>query len=662
MIQYSSARPIAVQNTIATLPFGCLLANINNNGSPSPHSNQHHPDDHCGDENNSGSNNQCKTKKNKAPTKLNWNLQALLSCQEDSTDEVKLRLLEEVYNAVNYAIKNEIAGQQIKQRDISKFRDESSIKSFEYSGPLAPSLAPFRRFVRKYNYDMGHDGRFSVLGPFDEYIDTSQNDDGASVQPSVVFSMNDPLSFIRDALTYQGKRQNSRRNRANGKCDDDEVVIFAPGLHTFHERLERDCNQRVQNCRKRTSSERIKYYSQVLDGLPMAQIHAGTHLDQVSGGIIDVKLSWETVQTLQSFRLLRAHEETWEDKSQNLRDEDGIGAHAAKRILCSLGANDVDILKTVLSNVRVASSDLPRRETYGNDNGQLKKTMMKLIDLAVQSMLMSKTCKQRSSSSPNLVLMTYSTTSNVLTAALSEWKDIATSSMVTESCETYGAAHGQKFSKQEAERLLHNAVTVVTISALSKKFVDGPAYIHLSMHDDILTSSLGVSKERPEGGGKDAVYIQGISPYDRSPITDDSDGIYAYDAHNMDSCAVQYLSLVRRINGITSFRQLYNLAKKEMVFDIKPSLFAINYHSRTVGQLEMPPDIDDELLPSMIRATGGERWLWNPKLQLGEEGVDGDDSPLPSLSYADATLTNQLGYNIYDEIVEACCVGCSDIE
>lgn len=643
-------------------PHGCLLANLNNDGPPSSSSNQHHPDEQCGDNGNNGSSNQCKAKK-KTPLKLNWNLPALLSCQEDPKDQSKLVLLEDVYNAVNTAIKKNMANRQEEEQqqsgDSLPFQEGSTFKSFEYKGKLATSLAPYRRFVRNYNYDMGHDGRFTVLGSPDETDDTYLNDDGASIQPGVVFMMEDPLSFIRNTLTYQDKTQVSKRNSNNGKYKDDEVVIFANGLHTFHERSAMEGNQRGPKCRKRTSSERVKYYSQVLDGLPMAHIHAGTYLDQVGGGAIDIKLSWDTVRTLQSFGLLLVKED--DGRESRIKSPEGK-VFTARKIICSLSANDVDILRTVLSNARDASLDLPKRyvDDKENDNEQLKKTMMKLIDVAVQSVLNSK------KSSPSLVLMTYSTTSSILTAALSEWKDIATNSMSTSfnpnSSDVYDAAHRQIFSKQEVELLLHSAITVVTISALSKKFVDGPAYIHLSMHDDILTSSLGVSKDRPEGGGNDAVYIHGISPYERPPMKDDDSGIFAYDAHNMDSCAVQYLSLVRHINGITTFRQLYNLANKETIYDINPSLFAINYHSRKIGDLEMPPDIDEELLPSMIRATGGERWLWNPKLQLGEGGVDGFDSPLPSLSNADASLTNQLGYNIYDEIVKACYVGSTDME
>jgi hypothetical protein len=180
------------------------------------------------------------------------------------------------------------------------------------------------------------------------------------------------------------------------------------------------------------------------------------------------------------------------------------------------------------------------------------------------------------------------------------------------------------------------------------------------MNDDPLANSLGITKVKPEGGGKDAVVMQALSPYlldddDENSSATKGDYIYKNDAHNIDSCVIQYLSLVKRINGVTSFREMYNVGIADAdskKLDISASLFAVDY--RSVGQLIIPPRIDCELIPAMIRATGGERWLWNPTFQLGEGGVEGFDSPLPSLEYAQAELENQLGYNSYDEIVENC--------
>jgi hypothetical protein len=179
------------------------------------------------------------------------------------------------------------------------------------------------------------------------------------------------------------------------------------------------------------------------------------------------------------------------------------------------------------------------------------------------------------------------------------------------------------------------------------------------MNDDPLVESLGITKSNPEGGGKDAIILQALSPYledeDETEASVKSSFIYTNDAHNIDACVIQYLSLVRRINGISSFREMYNVGIADAdskKLDISVSLFAVDF--RSVGQLIIPPRIDCELIPAMIRATGGERWLWNPTFQLGEGGIEGFDSPLPSLEYAQAELENQLGYNSYDEIVENC--------
>jgi hypothetical protein len=349
-----------------------------------------------------------------------------------------------------------------------------------------------------------------------------------------------------------------------------------------------------------------------------------------------------------------------------------------------LRARDLDIIHTVLS--RDGSVSLPRTvgdKYLGSDTKGLKDTLIRLIDIAVRSVREEKLSSSSGTSSPHLVLMTYSATSNVLVAALSEWKNRVTTPIEgshqhlsdNESTKAFcrdGVGVGvdensggdnlrrKVFSEQEAELLLHKALTVVTISSLSQGFVDGPAYIHVSMNDDSLASTLGVSKSNPEGGGKDAVIIQALSPYlyddeDENDTSSKSSCIYKNDAHNIDSCVMQFLSLVRRINGVTSFREMYNVGianSDEKKLDISASLFAVDI--RSVGQLIIPPRIDCELIPAMIRATGGERWLWNPEFQLGEGGVEGFYSPLPSLEYAQAELENQLGYNSYDEIVEKC--------
>ena len=631
---------------------------------------------------------------NEKKNNLIWNLPVLLS--QDTGTEAMLIPLMDVYNAAMAGNQSETscgASARLEAKPINPQKESSpplsrqwaqSIESLDYTGKLSPNLAPFRLFVRKYSQDMVHDGRFSIFGPDDEHNNGTDSDnkvdEGASLQPEVVFSMDDPLGYIRDFLSYRDEDQNSNRfcsiDSSRDNCCD-EVVVFCPGLHTIHERIEKGIRNdetgpsiQQKEIAQRTSMERVKYYSKVLDGLPMAQIHAGTYLDR---GDIDIKLTLDTIKALQSFDLLLEDQHNLQNKSNkaNIKEDiereminDGVAGTDSDGAVWCMRAKDLDIVRTVLSRANLAPFDLAERQSNDDDDTErLKRTMIKLIDTAVNNnkpviRRKPKPKKSSSSQSPHLVLITYSATSNILAAALAEWKHRATTAANVDDVKK----EGQKIlSEEKAELLLHQAVTVVTIGALCKGFVDGPAYIHISMHDDILASSLGVSKQSPDGGGKDAVYLHGISPYalfssgDETLSNRRSVDINANDAHNMDACAVQYLSLVRRINGIASFRDLYDIANKDphkTELDIKASLFPMNYN--TVGQLEMPPHLDDELLPSMIRATGGDRWLWNPKLglQLSDDGggVDGFDS-----RYAEAFLTNQLGYNVYDEIVKACC-------
>jgi len=561
------------------------------------------------------------------PITLNWNLLSLLS--RDPSTEPKLIALMDVYN---------VAVQQLQQRE-----------SLECLGDLPPNLAPFRRFCRKYSQDIGHDGRFTIFNScnrketndFEASYDLSVHDDGASLQANVVFSMNDPLKYIREVLSYDGQDQSNKSKKST------ETTVFVPGLHTMYEHK----NTRGHlGRRRRTSRERLKYYSRVLEDLPMAQIHAGSYYDQKD---VNIHISFDTLNSLQSFHLLAEGHEYQKALQKYIAggcDDDG-------KFQCRLRTKDLDIIRVVLSSANMAPFHIPSRDTENGDDDQLKKTLISLIDSAVRSNL-----KGNDSTGPseNLALIVYSATCQILSDALKEWKEQATNSYFRDSkyCESKDI-----FSEEQAENLLRKSLTIVTISGLCKEYIDGPAYIHVSMHDDILVSNLGAAEHNPEGGGKDAVYLHGLSPYappasstrENSFQNNSKYEIYDHDAHSMDACAIQYLSLIRRINGVSTFRQMYDFANDEgFMLDINSSLFAINYSSCKIGQLEMPRHLDDTLLPSMIRATGGERWLFNPNFQLGEDGVDGSESPLPSLDDAEAELTQQFGYDVYDEIVEAC--------
>ena len=121
-------------------------------------------------------------------------------------------------------------------------------------------------------------------------------------------------------------------------------------------------------------------------------------------------------------------------------------------------------------------------------------------------------------------------------------------------------------SQEQAEELLRQAVTVVTIGGLCPTVPDGPAYIYVSMYDDSLAVELGAA------ASPDAVELKALSPYYNSN-----------DIHNPQASAIQFLSLVLRTNGMQSFRQLYQAGSQPTPqLDISSKLFAINYHSNKV--------------------------------------------------------------------------------
>ena len=524
---------------------------------------------------------------------LEWNLASLLGIDAYNP---KLIPLMDVYNAAMETI--------IKRQDVWYSDNES--QGFE--GPLSPELAPFRRFVRAYDHDMGHDGRFTVFGD-----GGGRNETEASLQAGLVFSMENPLEFIRTTtLSYQGEQNDC------SAYDGSETVVFIPGLHTPHSRTDTI----------RSSGERVRYCSRVLNGLPMAQLHAGTFLDH---GDVAILLTEDTLKALRSFDLLldNHNDDNMFKEIGVLEDNEGT----TTKVPCRLRAKDLDIIRTLLSSATEAPFSMAGRNN-DYDSETLKESLMKLVDTAVCSFLQGGETSQR------LTVIAYSATCSILSAALSAWKRQATTMFRSTD------QMAPPLSEPEAESLLRKAVTVVTVGALCRNFCDGPAYIHVSMDDDVLVSMLGV-KNTVDGGGEDAVYLSTLSPYTTmlESSKENYNDCYTNDAHNMEACAVQYLSLVLKINGIQSFRELYNEANAEEQFpdDINPNLFAVKYGK--LGTLEMSPLLDADLLPSMIRATGGDKWLWDPQFQLGDDGVDGFDSPLPSVQMAEATLTEKFGYD-----------------
>jgi hypothetical protein len=282
------------------------------------------------------------------------------------------------------------------------------------------------------------------------------------------------------------------------------------------------------------------------------------------------------------------------------------------------------------NELSLSPNDNDHDDTTANN---IETTITKLLDAAVASL---RNDNNQTESQPNLVLLAYSTGSRQVVGALQTWLQ-------------------QNDHVQHPEVLLRRAVLVVTLGSVSScQFPNGPAYLHVAMNDDpFVSTALGVSTgtstssstdstssttRSKECGGVDAQYLCAYSPYYYAHHDDDNDndndnklpqnigGIEAplpKDAHNLRACLVQWLSIIMRINGARSFRFLYTVMAS--------------------GRLDNPYNLEEEVLPAMIRATGGHEWLWDPRLV----------HDLPSEDEARMVLELQFGYDAYEELEEA---------
>ena len=126
------------------------------------------------------------------------------------------------------------------------------------------------------------------------------------------------------------------------------------------------------------------------------------------------------------------------------------------------------------------------------------------------------------------------------------------------------------------------------------------------------------------------------------------------EAHNLCACLIQLLAILMRVNGTRVFRGLFDLASKTIESDISTDHFAVTSQNTF---MDVPPNLEDELLPAMIRATGGLSWLWTttPTMALGHDDDDASDHlSIPSEADAYAILEWQYGYDAYQEIVASC--------
>lgn len=481
-------------------------------------------------------------KKNEHVNELKWNISKLLQHNNIGSNAKLELLLIDVYQAALQSC------EIVSDQEPPKY--------------LPTHFASIRRFLRTSSIDLCHEGRFRI---FDECSDSSKT----SLPPNVLFSMDHPIRFIHQKLSY---RSDLTKN-VGMLCDSTETVVCC-------------------------DDQSLEFVSRVLDNMPFAQLHMGSFPD------CHVELDLGTIRSLESLGVLL---------------EGSLISETTTT--CKIRSEDLNAIRSILS--------------FSQHKSSIQQTLVKLIDVAVDSV------RKRllgTSNEPHLVLLAHSINASLVASALETWKQ-----------QKLG---NKSMKRQHIEDLLNQAVTVVTFSSVCKRFSDGPAYIHLSMYDDHLNRIHGVTDSNPDGGGRGAVYLHTWSPFEEGNVKATS--MKDHDAHNMNACSLQYLYLIMRINGITSFRDLYRAARyvdPRSILDINPSNFAIDYTKHKIGELVIPPTIDRDLLPSMIRATGGDRWLWNPMQQGGSDFED----LLPDSEEAKVYLEEFFGYSAYEEICEICC-------
>lgn len=490
---------------------------------------------------------------------------------------------------------------------------------------LPEQLAPFRRFFCTSAHAKDHQGCFQIFNR--NVNEASSKLLPPSLPSNVLFSMDKPFTFLRDSLSYQSKA--TREKNGGMMYDSQEALVWC----CFDSEID------------------LEYSSRVLDDMPFSRLHLGSALGRQQmprstdeahtdgNNCLVVELDLRMVETLQSMGICRhIASSTRGDNNSDLK------------VLCKLKSDDLDIIQSVLScNFLINESKSKKRQPQSDQSRLEQKTLIQMIDVAVESVRKDPLNRRKE---PHLVLMAHSISASVVASAISTWKQ--------------QQIQQQKQKVKRVEDLLNQALTVVTFGNVHRSFCDGPAYIHISMYDDPWTTALGsTSSTTPnapplnnaESGGLDAVYFNALSPYfeydqEKSlQSTTAVSSLKSHNAHNLNACTIQYLCLIMRINGIQSFRALYDEARfvdPIAILDINPKHFAVNCKH---GELVIPPKIDYELLPAMIQASGGDQWIW----KSGDGDHDEDESCLPDDIEARSHLEENFGYSVYEEIYATCC-------
>ena len=447
---------------------------------------------------------------------------------------------------------------------------------------LVDHLTHIRCFINTSSCARDHRGCFRIFDCEDNEDEQVQ----VSLSSNILLSMDRPIAFLRDSLSYQSDA--SKRKRGGMMYDGSEAVVWCS--------IEGD--------------QDLKFSSRVMDDMPFAQLNLGLSHDVDYNYIDEVELDDETIHSLELLGVLIPDRDDMTTSESNNKGDSGT------RHRCKINIDDLNVIEAIVPPDAIQVE---------------QQTLIKLIDAAVESVRRD---PLNEDNEPHLVLLAHSISSSVVASAISLWKE----QQITE--------HQQ--SVQRVEDLLNQALTVVTFGNICRSFCDGPAYIHISMYDDPWSTCLGAQIDNGSGG-QNAVYFKAWSPYeDVSNIC----SLKSHNAHNLNACMIQYLCLIMRINGIRSFRALYDAARfvdPTAILDINPKHFAVSPCNH--GELVIPSRIDDELLPSMIVATGGYEWLWCDDDDESETGLD---EVLPDEIEAISHLEESFGYSVFDEIQDCC--------
>ncbi|KAL3943281.1 MAG: hypothetical protein SGBAC_002652 [Bacillariaceae sp.] len=451
-----------------------------------------------------------------------------------------------------------------------------------------PAMDPFRRFLQPYSSqgDLKHHGHFAVPPS------SSIQERMMTLPPNVAFAMDDLLYFLPSHLSPIASSAT-----ATPPGQESETVVMLSNLH-----------QSLP-----ASWQQVEYISKVLtvegQAPSISLLHVGTNCSQQNAddASIQMKLTHDSLEALKSLQLISSH------KEEPLTGENG-------EVL--VRRRDIDLLQAISCGST-------------NNDDLVVETLVKLVDLAIDT------------SQSRLVLICSSIQSFYVVEAIEQWKEVSTSSN--------RRLRHSGLTEKEANDLLNERLTVVTMGSLSK-FPVGPAYIHVSMYDDTLANTISLpakTEQRNQGDAKsnspnNPVVLQAVSPYPSAAIEDQNwptDALYSSDAHNMMVCAIQFLHLVLRINGLFSFREVFKQGSQPTpVLDISQSQFNINYAGSAKGLLALP---QDEIFLAVLQAMGVGQWLWNPQDEYDEDIIE---EVLPHFDYAKATVEEYFGYDVYEEL------------